>query len=328
MMNKAQVPPLVEAAPLVGVALVLVSVALLSTMDAIIKVLLDGGLAVLQILALRSALVVPLMTAWSLKTGGVAALKTGRLKLHLVRVVLGTGAPLFFFTSLRTLPLADATTIFFGATFIMTALSVVVLKERVGPHRWGAVVVGFIGVVVAMQPEGADMDIGIYYALGSSVSYALFVLTTRMLGSSEGAVKQVLYFHTWLGVLGGVSLAFTYRPFTFDEVGFIAVVGTLVVGGHLCLTRAFSIAPVGLVAPFEYSALLWAAALGFLVWGDVPGPALVLGAGIIVASGLYLMYRETLSARRAKRAALAGAMVAGVALVTPGAANPVDTPDD
>lgn len=322
-----------SSAPLFGVLLVTIAVAVLTVMDATIKVLLDGGLAVLQILALRSWLVVPFMAAWALKAGGLAALKTQRLKLHLLRMVLGTGAPLFFFTSLKTLPLADATTIFFGATFIMTALSVVVLKEHVGPHRWAAVVLGFVGVLIAMRPTGEALDTGSLYALGSAVSYALFILATRKLGSSEGALKQVLYFHVWLGVLGTASLPFTYRPYTTEEIMIVALAGALVVTGHLCLTRAFSIASVGLVAPFEYSALVWAALLGYLVWGDVPGLQVVLGAGIIVASGLYLMYRETLSVRRSKRearaeATLAAAAAAGpVALTTPKSVRDVPTGD-
>ncbi len=299
-------------APLLGVLLALASVALLSVMDAAIKVLIDSGMAVLQILALRSWLVVPLMAAWALRNGGLQSVKTGRVKLHLLRVGLGTGAPLFFFTSLKTMPLADATTIFFGSTFIMTALSAVLLKEPVGPHRWASVVVGFAGVVIAMRPAGllsgeALTDMGALYAFGASVSYSCFVLVTRKLGTSEGALKQVLYFHIWLGVLGTASLPFTYRPFSAEEVAIVALVGMLVVGGHLSMTRAFSIAPVGLVAPFEYSALIWATGLGFMLWGDVPGPQVVVGATVIVASGLYLIYRET---RTAKRAALVTEAVA------------------
>lgn len=303
-------------APLTGVLFLMAAVALLTVMDAAMKVLVDGGIAVLQILVLRSWLVVPPMTVWALKKGGVAALKTGRVKLHLLRVVLGTGAPYFFFTALKTLPLADATTIFFGSTFIMTALSVVVLKERVGPHRWAAVIVGFMGVVVAMGPSSEAVNIGVFYAVGASISYALFALITRKLGSSEGALKQVLYFHIWLGMVGTIALPFVYRPYTTDEIMLIAVTGGLVVAGHLFLTRAFSIAQVGLLAPFEYTALVWAAALGFLIWGDVPGPVLLLGAGIIVLSGLYLMYREARAARHDKRA-LAGAAVAPVVVVSP-----------
>lgn len=304
-----------QNAPLLGVLLVMAAVAFLTVMDAAMKVLVDGGIAVLQILALRSWLVVPPMAVWALKKGGIASLKTKRVKLHLLRVGFGTGAPLFFFNSLKTLPLADATTIFFGSTFIMTALSVVVLKERVGPHRWAAVVAGFIGVVIAMGPTSQTIDIGVFYAVGASIAYALFALATRKLGSSEGALKQVLYFHIWLGTVGTLALPFVYRPYTGEEVLLIAVTGALVVSGHLCLTRGFSVAPLGLLAPFEYSALIWATALGYLVWGDVPGPALLLGAGIIVLSGLYLMYREARIARRDKQA-LAGAAVAPVVIIS------------
>lgn len=288
--------------PLLGIALVLAAVGFLSVMDALVKVLVDGGLAVLQMLALRSWLVVPVMAAWALRGGGLSALKTRRPGLHLLRVVLGSGAPLMFFTSLKTLPLADATTIFFGTTFLMTALSVPVLKEHVGPHRWAAVIVGFVGVVVAMRPSGDVIDVGALYALGASVSYALFMLVTRKLGSSESALKQVLYFHLGLCLLATASLPFVYRPYTGDEVALVAVIGVLVVGGHLCLTRGFSVAPVGVVAPFEYSAMIWAAALGYLVWGDVPGPFVVVGAALIVLSGLYLTYREARAGVRARRA--------------------------
>lgn len=288
-------------APLEGVLLVLVAVALLCAMDATIKVLMDGGLAVAQILALRSWLLAPPMAAYLVRRGGWAAIKTGRAGLHMLRVVLGTGAPLFFFSSLKTLPLAEATTIFFGATFMMTALSVPLLKERVGPHRWAAVVVGFLGVVVAMRPTGDVAIEGSLYALASSLSYALFILMTRKLGSSEGAFKQVLYFHAWIGMLCTLALPFLYRPFTGHEVGLVTLAAVLVSAGGVFLTRAFSIAPVGLVAPFEYSGLVWAAVFGFVLWEDVPGPYTVIGAGIIVASGLYLTYRETQASRRARK---------------------------
>lgn len=325
-----------QSAPLFGVLLVLAAVAFLSVMDATIKVVLDGGIAVLQMLALRSWLVVPVLAIWALRKGGWAAVRTGRVKLHLLRVVMGTGAPVFFFTSLKTLPLADATTIFFGASFLMTGLSVVVLNERVGPHRWAAVVVGFIGVMVAMQPDG-EISAGALYALASSLSYAAFILITRKLGSSEGAVKQVLYFHAWLGTLGTASLPFVYQPFAGQDIALIALAGALVVGGHLCLTRGFSIAPVGLLAPFEYTAMIWAALLGFAIWGEVPGPQVMLGAGIIVASGLYLTYRETRSVQRERKlerefeddAELAAAAAGPIALVTPRAAkDAVNAMDD
>ncbi|MFC1674141.1 DMT family transporter [Pseudomonadota bacterium] len=308
--------------PLFGVVLVLVGVAFLSTMDAAMKVLLDGGLggglggglAVVQILAVRSWLVVPVLTAWALTNGGIARLKTKQIKFHLARVVLGAGAPLFFFTSLKTLGLAEATTIAFGAMFLMTALSTVVLKERVGPHRWAGVALGFSGVVLAMQPTTQVFDVGALYALLAAVFYALFMLMTRKLGTGEGALKQVLYFHAWLGLVCTVAMIFDNRPLQSQEGMLIALVGALVVVAHLCLTRGFTLAPVGLLAPFEYTALIWAAVLGYLVFGDVPGVELVAGAGIIVAAGLYLIYRETRGAKKRTALPTAGPVaVPGVA---------------
>lgn len=279
--------------PVLGIALILAAMGFLSVMDATVKTLMDDGMAVVQMLALRSWMIVPVMAVWMGNRGGVASFKTGQVKLHLLRVVLGTGAPLFFFSALKTLPLADATTIFFGATFIMTALSVPVLGEKVGPHRWLAVALGFIGVMIAMRPSGALIDVGALYAFGASVAYSLFMLATRKLGAGEGTVKQVLYFHAWLGIVSTAALPFVYRPFTGDEVLVIVVIGGLVVAGHLCMTRAFALAPVALLAPFEYTTLVWATILGYLFFGDFPGPYTVAGATLIVLSGLYLVYRES-----------------------------------
>lgn len=287
-------------APVLGVLLILAAMALLSGMDALVKGLMVDGMAVVQMLALRSWLVVPVMAGWAVRRGGTAAVKTARPGLHLLRVALGTGAPLFFFSALKTLSLGDATTIFFGATFIMTALSVPLLKERVGPHRWVVVVAGFVGVVIAMRPSGAVISLGALYAFGASVSYSLFALATRKLGPEEGTVKQVLYFHGWLGIVSTAALPFVFRPYASGEVAVIAGVGGLVVVGHLCMTRAFHVAPVGLVAPFEYTALVWAVVFGYLAWGDVPGVHTVAGAALIVASGVYLAVREARAHRNAR----------------------------
>lgn len=316
-----------KSAPLLGVLLVLLAVALLSAMDASVKLLLDGGISALQMLALRSWLVVPLLLGWAWRRGGgPAAITTKRWKLHFLRVAIGTGSPLFFFTAIKTLPLADATTIFFGSSFIMTGLSVVMLKERVGPHRWSAVVGGFIGVVIAMRPS-LDMDIGALYALAASISYSFFILMTRVLGSGEGSLKQVIYFHAWLGLVGSVSLPFVYSPFSLRDVELIIIIGILVVTGHLSMTKAYSIAPVALLVPFGYTAMIWSALLGYAFWDHVPGVEVLVGGAVIVLSGLYLTYRETLAARRerqrdrAEKAEAAAAADGPVAVITPGAAH-------
>ena len=282
-----------------GIMLILFGVLCLAVMDTVMKLLLDDGFAVLQVLAVRSWFVVPAMALWAWRTLGGEALRTKRPGLHFVRVVLGFFAPFFFFSALQTMALADATVIFFGATFLMTALSVPILKEKVGPHRWGAVVVGFVGVLIALEPGGefsfvtGTDALGPLYALLASLSYALLMLITRWMGPGEGAFKQVIYFHAWMCVAATAFSVSDFKPMSGGDVSLVVIAGGIAILGHLSLTRAFSIAPVGLVAPFEYTALVWATLFGFLVWGHVPGAPVLIGAAVIVGSGLYLLHRET-----------------------------------
>lgn len=280
-----------------GIVLVLAGALLLSVMDAVMKVLLERGFSVMQLLAVRSWMIVPAMGLWAWFVLPKGGLTTKRPWQHLIRVAVGFFAPLFFFSSIQIMPLADATVIFFGATFMMTALSVPVLKEKVGPHRWGAVLVGFIGVVIATDPSGAVVSMGAVFAVLSSLAYAVMMLFTRWMGPGEGSFKQVFYFHAWMTV-AATSYAFVLgemKVMGVEDVAWLGLAGAIAISGHLCLTRGFSIAAVGAVAPFEYSALVWATLIGFLVWGHIPGVATMAGATIIVLSGLYLLHRETLS---------------------------------
>lgn len=294
-----------EHSNLIGIALILMAVVLLSSMDGAMKHLIESGYSVLQILAVRSWIVLPLLLLWLPRSGGLSALKTQRKGLHLLRVAVGFGAPFFFFQSLRLLPLADATVIFFGATFIMTALSVPILKEKVGVHRWSAIGVGFLGILVAANPAGEVFNIGALYAFCASVSYALFILITRLMGQNqnegEGTFKLVFFFHVWVGLVSTVAVVFgvaglSFQPIAFapsmDGMGGIITVSLLVIVGHFCLMRAFSVAPIGVLAPFEYTALIWSALIGYLVWGDVPGLNFWGGASLVVASGIYMVQRE------------------------------------
>ena len=290
-----------EKSNLIGIALILFAVVLLSVMDGAMKHLIESGLSVVQILAVRSWIVVPLLLLWLPWAGGLSALKTSRIGLHLVRVVVGFGAPFFFFNSLKYLPLADATVIFFGSSFIMTALSVPILKEKVGAHRWTAIGIGFIGIAIAANPAGEVFNVGAFYSLGASLSYSLMMLITRLMGRGEGTFKMVFFFHVWIGLastalvasgLGGVTFHPIDMAVSMDALGGILVVTVLVIGGHVCLMRAFTMAPVGLLAPFEYSAILWSALIGYLVWADVPEMNFWGGALLVVTSGVYLAHRE------------------------------------
>lgn len=279
---------------LAGIALVLVGVGFLTSMDSVAKWLVGADYSVMQILALRGWIIVIGLVFLLPRLGGLKVLKTSRPGGHLFRVIAGFMAPYLFFSSLKTLPLADATVIFFGgATFLMTALSVPVFKEPVGPHRWAAIAVGFVGVLIATHPGSAVFQVESLYALGAGASYALMMVATRWLGSSEGVFRQVFYYNLSLAVIGSTALPAVFVSMPMTDTGILFGMAMLAVGGHYCLTRAFNVAPVGLLAPFEYSSLVWSAAIGYLFWDDIPPPPVLLGAAIIVVSGLYLARRES-----------------------------------
>ncbi|MBL4692285.1 MAG: DMT family transporter [Magnetovibrio sp.] len=275
-----------------GIVLVLLGSLMLSLMDGVMKHLLEQGYSVLQMMAVRGWFVVPLMAFWAWAKMPAGALKTKRPVAHFIRAFIGFFAPLFFFTALITLDLADATVIVFGSTFIMTVLSVPILKEHVGRHRWAAVFFGFVGVLIAANPTGDFFKGGAVYAVFASLAYALIMIMTRWLGKTESTFAQVFYFNAWAAFAATVISFPDVSSIPYVDFGFIVLLGALSVAGHFCLTHAFSIAPIGLVAPFEYSIIVWATLIGFFVWGDIPGSEVILGGAVIVASGLYLLHRE------------------------------------
>lgn len=286
----------------VGIGYVLLGVGFLVTMDSVVKVLVGAQYSVLQILAVRGWIIVSVMLLVLPKMGGLAALKTNRPFRHVFRVVIGAASPYFFFSSLKELGLADATVIFFGgATFLMTALSALLFKEPVGPHRWGAVVVGFGGVIIAAQPTSGVFQIEALYAIASGAAYAGLVLATRWLGPAEGTLKPVFFFNFGVACMASVTLPFVYKAMPPGDVATAALIAALAIGGHFCITRAFHAAPVSLLAPFEFTALIWAAALGYFIWSDIPGSNVLLGGAIIVFSGIYLVHREALARKRQAR---------------------------
>lgn len=268
------------------------AVALLSIMDMLVKVLVTAGHGVFQIMALRSAVILVLFIVLLPRWGGLSSLRPARPAALLARSLAGAAGALLFFASFRSLPLADATALAFGAPFAMTALSAPLLKEHIGRARWLTVAVGFLGVLIVTRP-GGTFEPAVLYAIGGSFGYALMMVLGRWLGTSEPLFRQVFHFNLVLGVVALPVAAADWRPMAADDIGLLGLLSLLAFAGHFCLTAAFVRAPVGVVAPFEYTALAWAAALGYLVWGHVPEPAVLGGSAIIVASGLYILHQES-----------------------------------
>lgn len=212
--------------------------------------------------------------------------------LLLGRGLLGVTSFCLFLAALPLMPLADAFAIVMSAPLVITALSVIVLRERVGPRRWVAVGIGFAAMLFMMRPGGAFHPLGATYLVASVLLYAFAMLATRVLGRTESAAVMTFYSCCIFLAVGCLIGPFVWIPPT--TVDFMAMVTAGLIAGVAlyCMTQAFRVAPPAVVAPFEYTSLVWAMLFGYLVWGDIPTVSVVTGAVIIVTSGLYVLHRE------------------------------------
>ena len=252
----------------------------------------------MQIIFVRNLLALPMIGAVVLWTGGTRALRTQHLGIHAFRGLLLIGGAYTFFRGLEVLPLAEATSLIFAAPIFITALSVPLLREAVGWRRWAAVIVGFLGVLIIVRPGAATFQPASLFVVGTAVFYALGMISARWIGRGEDVWTMMLYIVLFPLLFSGFVVHVVWDPLDMAHLPLffgLAVFGTL---GMTLITQAFRLAPAAIVAPFEYTALIWASVLGWLVWGDIPGLWIYVGAAVIIASGIYIVVRETRSAVR------------------------------
>lgn len=199
------------------------------------------------------------------------------------------------------LPLANAYTLIFASPLIVTALSPWLLGETIGRHRWSAVVVGFVGILVVLRPGMAPLDIGYLGAFGSACAFAVALVITRQIGGRESDTAMLVWLIVGKIVISGVFLPISYAPIAPFDLMLMVLVGLFAGVAHICIVQAFKLAPPATVAPFQYTQMLWAALYGFLLFGDVPGPFVIAGSGLVVLSGLYILWREHVVYRRGRR---------------------------
>ncbi len=289
-MTTANATPARQA--LIGIVFMTGAIALFSVMDVMVKLLSDDY-GTMQIYFFRSLLA--LIPAWLLlhSEGGLAALKTKRLVFHVFRSCVSMSFLLCFFLALSLMPLADLYAITFAAPLFITALSVPMLGEQVGARRWAAIGVGFIGVLVILRPGGEMLSVGGLIGLASSLLFSFSMIFTRMLSRTESNGAIVVYFALTSTVLSGIALPFAWVWPTPDAWALLIAVGLVGGVGQILITHAFRCAPVAIVSPFQYTSILWGLTLGYGFFGDVPDAIMLGGAAIVVASGLYILYRET-----------------------------------
>ncbi len=251
--------------------------------------------AIVEIMFFRNAMaILPVLMLIQAHRDGFALLKTRRPFGHILRGTVGTGSMGLVFWSFALLPLADATSLQFAMPLMLTALSVPLLKEVVGPWRWGAVIVGFIGVLIMAAPTGGDTNwFGIGVALASAFTTACTMIIVRRLGRTEHALTIVFYYSVWGAILCGAFLPWYWSPPTF--ISFLYLVGTGLCGGvgQVFITKAYAEGPAAYVAPFGYLAIIFSAFFGWAIWDSVPAWNVLAGTGVVIASGLFILWRET-----------------------------------
>lgn len=277
----------------------LCGMSLLAIMDALAKWLVMHDIHSIEVLAIRGLIIVPILVLFYIMRGKGNELLPNRPYAQALRGAAGIFAPLSFFMAIKTMPLSSGVVIFYSSIFMTTVLSAIVLRERVGIHRWMAVLIGYIGVFIAMSPglsESAGGNLkGYILVLISSLSYAMLFVSGRLLSRTDTVPSMVLSYNAWVGGLSLLALPWFWHTPTAAEWGLLILLAGFAVAGHFFVTSAFALSEASVIAPLEYTTVLWAVLFDIIIWNHVAGSSTWLGAVIIIASGLYVIHREHIS---------------------------------
>jgi drug/metabolite transporter (DMT)-like permease len=275
-----------------AIGLMLVAVAAFSGMDTLLK-LLSEHYPPMQVVALRGASAVPFMVVPLVLMRRLRLLKPVRMGMHILRALLQLFVLVAFVYSVRVLSLADAYAIFLSAPLIVTALSVPLLKEHVGWRRWVAICVGLVGVITMLKPSTSSLvSFGAVAALLSAAGYAFNAIALRVVTRTDSTVSVTFWMISLMTAMALCLAAPHWTPIRDEDWVLLAGIGLFSSVAQHLLTEAFRVAPPSVVAPFEYTALLWGIGIDRVVWGVFPNSRVYIGGGIVIASGLYLIWRE------------------------------------
>ncbi|HVI24674.1 MAG TPA: DMT family transporter [Xanthomonadaceae bacterium] len=274
----------------------LVAVATFALMDAGLKVL-SAHYPPFEVGTLRALSSLPFVLVWAVASVGGRALLRVRWSLHLLRGAIGVAMMASFVYALRTLPLSTTYSIFFVAPLLITALSVPLLGERVGPRRWIAIGVGLVGVLVLLRPRGDGVfGMAALMVLLAALMYAISAITVRWLARTDSNQAMVVWLLVLMALGSGAIALPDWVPVRAEHGWLVLGVGISGAIGQYAITAAFRLGEASLLAPLEYTALVWGVLFDLLLWHTLPDAVTWVGASIIVASGLYLLRRERVHA--------------------------------
>lgn len=281
-----------------AIACMVAAIFLFSTMNATIK-WLSGTYHITQVMFFRGLFALVALLPFIASAGGLSSLRTARPWGHAWRCGVGIASMTCGFTAISLLPLANAVALGFTAPLFTTVLGVIILGEKVRWRRTLALLVGFSGVLIILQPaltQGgglqASLNIGSLLGLMSACLGALAMISIRRLSGTEPSTTIVFYFMLSATVASGLFLPFTFVAPTLRDLGLLIAIGLIGGVAQVLLTHAYRNAPVAVISPFHYTAMIWATCWGYLVWGELPGSHVVAGVCVVVASGVYITLRE------------------------------------
>lgn len=280
-----------------GILLTSLSYFLFTLHDGVIKLLVETT-TVWQILFFRSVTIL----AGCFLFGGPSLVREAAtspvVKPMVIRSFLLLGAWLSYYNAARTMQLAEITTLYYAAPVVATLLAVPILKERVTAPRWAAVIVGFVGVLVATNPIGMRITFPVYLALQAAFLWAFSTVLLRRTAMGARSLVQMTVTNSFFLILTGTMVFQVWHQPSLAELGLSLATG--IIGGvaQLAFFEGMRKAPISVLAPFEYTSLVWAFVLGYAIWGDVPAASVFVGAALICSAGLIIIFSERLARRR------------------------------
>ena len=278
--------------PLAGIGFMLLMTVCFATLDASAKYI-SAELPLLMVLWGRYTFHFLFVMLFFVKGAPGNIVYTRRIKLQILRSVMVFGAGVSFWGALMFMPLADCVVIAFASPLFVTALSAPILGESVGKHRWAAVIVGLVGVVLAVRPGVGVVHWASFLPILAAIFYANVQIATRILGRSESTLTTLFYTSAGGLVLSIIAVLFVWVMPSLGQWLLLVWLGFLGAVGHYLMIKAFELAPASLLVPFDYATLIWATLFGFFIFKDLPDAWTVMGAAIIISSGIYLIRRES-----------------------------------
>lgn len=289
--------PASHDSPVAGIALMLVGIFFFAANDAMGKFMV-ATYSVGQVLLVRSIAALVVLSPFIKREGLAAFTSAPRPWLQVVRAAFATFEVACFYGALTDMALADVMTFYLAGPIYVTAVSPFLLGEKVGWRRWAAVLVGFVGVMIALNPSSGALSPASMIAIAGSLSFSIFMVCTRLVRGTSGIVLVTTQNVSAL-VFGAIVAPLSWVALSWSDAALLTLLGVIAMIAFLCINKALSIAPASVVVPYQYTSIFWAITLGYIFFGDIPSVPMLIGAGIIIAAGIYIFIREQQAAKAA-----------------------------